>query len=178
MKSALTSLLLATFLLAAGIPAASAQDTAADADKAHGDRHAGREHGGRRGGMDRSFGNPEKFAERLQQHLELSDLQRQSISNILLAAKPEAEALRQASRSNRDAIRALDTAAPDYASRMESLSAERGRLAAERAGLHDRVRASIDAELSPEQREKMAEAKSRRHERRGGKRHRGEKQDT
>jgi Spy/CpxP family protein refolding chaperone len=176
MKSALTSLLLATALMASNIPAATAQETAAD--KAHGDRHEGRGHGERRGGMDRSFRNPEKFAERLQQHLELSDLQRQSISNILLAAKPEAEALRQAARSNREAMRALDTAASDYASRVESLSAERGQLAADRAALHGRVRASIDAELTPEQREKMAEAKSRRHERRGGKHRRDGKEDT
>ena len=42
--------------------------------------------------------------ERMAEHLDLDDLQRQEIENILLAAKPEFEALRERVRSEIDAV--------------------------------------------------------------------------
>ncbi len=174
MKTALISVLTALGLLAAGVTAVNAQDSApaAESHDVRGDHSGRREHSKHRGGMDRSFRNPERFAERLQKRLQLDDLQRQSISNALLAAQPQANALREASRANHKAMRELDSTATDFANRSETLSAERGRLAAEMASLHAAVRADIEAELTPEQREKMAEAMSKRHEGRGKKRHR------
>ena len=174
MKTALISVMTAFGLLVAGVPAVNAQESAPSADShdVRGDHSGRRGYGRHRGGMDRSFKNPERFAERLQKRLQLDDLQRQAISNALLAAQPQAEALREASQANRKAMRALDSTAADFASRSETLAAERGRLAAESASLHAAVRADIEAQLTPEQREKMAEAMTKRHEGRGKKRHR------
>lgn len=178
MRPALISVFTALGLLAAGAAVVNAQESAPAADNhdVRGEHSARRGHGKPGGGMDRSFRNPERFAERLQEKLQLNDLQRQSISNVLLAAKPHAETLREASHANRKSMRELDSTAADYSSRSDALAAERGRLAAEMAGLHAQVRADIDAELTPEQREKMADALSRRHEGRGKKRHRKDEQ--
>ncbi len=59
--------------------------------------HDGKRHMG--GGSDRmrhdGFGDPARMLERMTRHLDLDDTQSQTIGNIIEAAKPEIDALRE-----------------------------------------------------------------------------------
>ena len=52
-------------------------------------------------------GDPALMLEHMADHLDLTDEQRDSVENILQAAKPEIEAIRDQARANREAIQAL-----------------------------------------------------------------------
>lgn len=171
MKGQLTTLMVAVALAAAtAVPAAAQQNEDPGMSSKHAQSERQGRHGPdrRRGGMDRSNRNPEHMVKRLQRQLDLTDLQQQSISNVLLASKPEAEALRDASRANRKALRDLDTGADDYESRLQALADERGRLEAEQVALRGRVRAGIDEQLTDAQREKLTAMAQKQQERRAG----------
>jgi len=116
------------------------------------DRHRGHE------GMRPDFaGDPERMVEMMGRHLDLDATQSQTVSNILQAVKPKADSLRERSRANHEALRALDVNDPNYSTALQDLSAESGELAAERTLLHGRVRGEIHAVLTAEQQQKMAD---------------------
>lgn len=153
-------------LLAMGV--ALAQDS--------GDAGAGRNHDGeKRNGMpqrgQRRSMNPERAISMMTRRLDLDNVQTEQVRNIYLAAKPEFDALRESGRSNRMAMRDLDTEDADYDTRKQSLSTEREGITATGKELRERIRAEVDALLTPEQRETFAEAAERGRER--GPRNRG-----
>ena len=114
----------------------------------------------------RGFGDPAMMIERMAEHLDLDDVQRQSIDNIMAAAKPEFEAVRNQSRENREAIRALDVSDPSYGASLQDLAARSGELAAELTLLTGRVRAEVAGVLTDEQRAALEDRLSRKGERR------------
>lgn len=108
-------------------------------------------------GTHGSFGNPERMVEHLSRRLDLDETQQQALTNVVEAAAPEMEVLRDRARQNRDAIRKLDVNDPDYDARLANLAGENGELATAATLMHGRLRAEIDALLTPEQRATLAE---------------------
>lgn len=125
---------------------------------------------GKKGKRDRGFGasNPGMIIKRMTRHLDLDDAQHDSVKNIIEAAKPEMQALREKSRANRDALQALT--ANDAG--VQNLAIANGELATEATLLFARVRSDVDAVLTDEQRAKLAELVSRRGDREGRRRNR------
>jgi len=154
----------AAILLTAAATAGFAQEEA----EREGKRHTwGAGHGMHRDGL----ADPARLVEMMTRHLDLDDTQSQAIGNILAAAKPEIDALRDRAKGSRDAMRSLDVDDPDYGSSLQNQSVEIGALASEAALLHGRLRADVYAVLTPEQREQAAaghsgmRGHSRRHRR-------------
>ena len=88
------------------------------------DGHDGKSHmwgASRRMGHD-AFGDPARFVEMLTRHLELDDSQSQTINNILTAALPEIDALRDRAQATRKAMHELDVNDADYGRVWQSLS--------------------------------------------------------
>ena len=104
---------------------------------------------------------PEMMIERMAEHLDLDDVQRDSLENIINAARPELDALREKLRANHEALRDLDVNDPE----VQNIAISNGELATEGTLLLTRIRSEIDAVLTDEQRAKLAEAKERRMER-------------
>lgn len=115
--------------------------------------------GGHFGGPDGDFPSPAKMLERMTHHLNLDETQRQNLQNILDAAQPEINALRERARSNREAMRTLDADDPDRSALINNIAIENGQLATEGTLLHDRVRNDIAAVLTDEQREELSKAR-------------------
>jgi Spy/CpxP family protein refolding chaperone len=111
------------------------------------------------------FGDPTRMLEMMTRHLDLDDTQTQSIGNILEAAKPEIEALRERAEASRKAMHELDVDDPDYGSNLQNLSTQIGTLTSEATLLHGRLRAGVFAELTPEQRERAAAGRGRMRDR-------------
>jgi protein CpxP len=105
------------------------------------------------------------MAEHLSRRLDLDDNQQQALANVVDAASPEMNELRDKVRENRDAIRDLDANDPDYDAKLSNLARDNGELASAATLLHGRLRAEINALLTPEQRETLANSPKR-----GGKR--------
>lgn len=144
------------FLLLAG----SATSLAANAE---GDHHHGMHEGGPPAMRD--FGDPERMLEHLTRALDLDDTQKARIDNIITAAKPEIDALRERTHDTFASMRELDPANSDYATRLQNLATENGQLATDATLLHGRLRAEIYAELTQEQRQQLMEREEqmRRH---------------
>ena len=121
--------------------------------------------GGHRG-PGPAFGDPAMMIERIASRLDLAETQRQSLSNIMEAARPEFAALREAARENREAVHALDIDDPDYGAALQNLAAKSGEHAAELTLLTGRVRGEVAAILTAEQRATLKTRKSRMGERR------------
>ena len=151
-------IVVAALLLATSGDAVSQTDTGLD--KERGERTSHRRMPGR------GFGDPSMMIERMAEHLDLDDLQRQSIANIIEAAKPEFESVRSQSRDNRAAIRALDVDDPSYGASLQDLAARSGELATELMLLTGRIRAEVADVLTDEQRATLEEKLSRMGERR------------
>ena len=117
-----------------------------------------------RGGPGMGFGGPRLMLEHMADHLDLDDAQRETVKNILEAAKPEMEALREQFKANREALEALDTSDPAYSTELNNIALSNGQLATDGTLLFTRVRAEVNAVLTDEQREKAARAKERRRE--------------
>ena len=121
--------------------------------------------GGPRGlfgpGPGAGFPGPELMLEHIADHLELDDTQRESIQNILIAAKPELEALRDQVRSNRETLMELDTNDPAYSTEVNNIAISNGQLATEGTLLATRIRGEVNAVLTDEQRDKLARGKER-----------------
>jgi protein CpxP len=106
--------------------------------------------------MRGGYGHPQRMLEHLSRRLDLDETQQQAVKNIVEAATPEMDALRDRARKNRDAVRDLVVSDPDYDAKLSNLARENGELATIATLLHGRLRAEIDALLSPEQRETLA----------------------
>jgi Spy/CpxP family protein refolding chaperone len=144
-------------LLACGLAAAQTPQTDGPDDTGH-DGSKGRrmEHRGRHEQM-----GSEQMVRMMTRRLDLNETQTEQIHNIMEAAKPEFDALRDRGMANREATRNLDVEDPDYGVKLQDLSAASGELAASAAELRGRVRAEIHAILTPEQREKLEAAPER-----------------
>lgn len=108
---------------------------------------------------------------RMAERLGLDETQRESVDNILSAAKPEMKALRERARANHDAMKALSPGDPE----VQSIATSNGELATEATLLFARVRGEIDAVLTDEQRAQLAQLKEERGDRGG--RGRGERKE-
>lgn len=110
--------------------------------------------GDRRGGRGMFHGpamDPSMMVGRLTRHLDLDEAQEIDIENILEAAKPEFQAIRERGRAARDAMMNLDPASPEYSVQLNNLALESGQIVTETALLAGRVRADVNAVLTPEQ---------------------------
>jgi len=121
-------------------------------------------HGMHRGMM---HGGPDidRVVEHIVRRLELDDAQESVIRNIVDVAKPEAEALREQARSNREAMHDLDMADADYDVKLRNLAGKNGEIVTQMTLLHGRVMAKVNAELSDEQRAKLSEERDGMRER-------------
>ena len=104
---------------------------------------------------------PGLMLEHMADPLDLDDAQRESVRNILEAAKPEIEALREQFRANREALDALDASDSAYSAELNNLAISNGQLATEGTLLFTRIRTEVHAVLTEEQREKLARSKER-----------------
>ena len=107
------------------------------------------------------FPGPGLMIEHMADHLDLDDTQRESVQNILEAARPELEALREQVRTNREALRTLEASDPAYSTELNNIALSNGQLATEGTLLLTRLRTEIDAVLTDEQRDKLARGKER-----------------
>ena len=107
------------------------------------------------------FPGPGLMIEHMADHLDLDDTQRDSVRNILEAAKPELDALREQARGNRAALMALDSSDPAYSTELNNIAVSNGQLATEGTLLFTRIRSEVNAVLTDEQRDKLARGKER-----------------
>lgn len=105
--------------------------------------------------------NPALMLEHMADHLDLTDEQRISVENIIEAAKPEIDAIREQARANREAIRALDPTDPAYDVELNSIAVSNGELATTGTLLAVRVRNEVAAVLTDEQIAKLERGKER-----------------
>lgn len=152
MMKKIVALTTAAMLLTAAGSCAFAQDSSGHDGKRHG-------HGAGHRMNHEEFGDPARMLEMMTRHLDLDDTQSQTISNILEAAKPQIDALRERGQAARKAMHELDVDDPDYGSKLQQLSTEIGAVASEATLLHGQLRADIFAELTPEQRAQAAEGR-------------------
>ena len=116
----------------------------------------------------------DRIVEHMGRRLELDDAQELAIRNIVDAAKPETNALREQSRSIREAMHALDFADADYAVQLQNLASQKGELVTQMTLLHGRTMAEVSAELTDEQRLKLSERRDRMRKRFKDRRHSAE----
>ena len=107
----------------------------------------------------------DRMVEHLSRQLELDERQELAIRKIVDGAKPEAEALRQQARSDRQAMHELDVADAEYDAKLQDYASRNGELATQMTLLHGRVMAKINAELTDEQRAKLSKERDGMHER-------------
>ena len=103
----------------------------------------------------------QQMIQRMADRLELDDDQRQSVQNIMSAARPEIEALREQLRANHEALQSLGPDDPE----LQNIAMSNGALATEGTLLFARIRSDIDAVLTDDQRTKLAELKDRKRDR-------------
>lgn len=125
---------------------------------AEGDRRDGRHADRHDAGMTMSG----ERLDRMASYLGLDDVQRQSMENIMTAARPEFEALQARREANREAMASLDSGNEADALQFDNLAAEAGQLVTDGLVLRDRVQAEVETVLTAEQREKMSEMRSSR----------------
>ncbi len=112
-------------------------------------------------GMFGGFPGPGLMLEHMADHLDLDDAQRDAVNNILEAAKPEIEALREKARANREALEALDANDAAYSTELNNIAMSNGELATEGTLLFTRIRADVHAVLTDEQIAKLERGKER-----------------
>ncbi len=105
------------------------------------------------------FGDPSRMLKMMTRHLDLDDTQSLNIENILTAAKPEIDALRERAQATRQAMHELDVNDSAYGTDLQNLSTQIGALTSEATLLHGRLRADVFAQLTEEQRERAAEGR-------------------
>ena len=113
------------------------------------------------GGPGAGFPGPGLMLEHMADHLDLDAAQRETVQNILEAARPEMQGQREQFRANREALHALDPSDPAYSTELNNIALSNGQLATEGTLLFTRVRSEINAVLTDEQREKLARGKER-----------------
>lgn len=159
MKKILAATTVAMICTAAGTYA-----LAQESDEREGKRHM-RGPGHRMNHDD--FGDPARMLEMMTRHLDLNETQSSNIENILAAAKPEIDALRERAKATRKAMHELDVNDPAYGTELQNLSTQIGALTSEATLLHGRLRADVFAQLTDEQRERAAEGRRRMSDRFG-----------
>ena len=102
------------------------------------------------------FGDPQRLVKMMTRHLELDEDQEQAVRNIVDAAQPEIDALRERGRAAREQMHSLDVDNPDYGVELQNLATEIGEVTSAATLLHGRLRADVYAVLTPEQRELAA----------------------
>lgn len=109
------------------------------------------------------FGMPYggRMLEHMADYLDLDETQRASIANVMSAAQPEMDALREQLRANREALESLDADDPE----VQNIAISNGELATEGTLLFVRIRSDVDAVLTEEQRVKLAEFKEQKRDR-------------
>lgn len=150
MKKQLITALSVALLAAASGSAVAARSGADDGHDGH-DRKARFHRGGHHDAFD-----PEAMLRYLGRKLELDETQQQEIDNILSAAKPQLDALRERAETNRKAMYELDAGDSNHEAKLNNLAAEKGAIVSEQALLHGRLKADIHAVLTPEQRQELA----------------------
>jgi Spy/CpxP family protein refolding chaperone len=155
-KQAVTALSI-VFLALTGAAAAGAQ-----AGEGHSEHHKYRLHPG--AGIHEG-GDPALMVKHLTRKLDLDRTQQQEIENIVSAAQPEMDALRERAEANRRAMHELDVDDSNHDARLNALAAERGAIVSEQTLLHGRMKADISAVLTPEQRQELASGARKMHER-------------
>ena len=120
-----------------------------------------------RGGPPGAFGGgpgfmgPGLMLEHMADHLDLDDAQRDAVNNIIEAAKPEIQALREKVRANREALEALDANDAAYSAELNNIAISNGELATEGTLLFTRIRTDVHAVLTDEQIAKLERGKER-----------------
>ena len=112
-------------------------------------------------GMGPGFGGPGLMLEHMADHLDLDDTQRESVRNIIEAAKPEIEALRDQVKANREALEALDVNDAAYSTELNNIAISNGELATQGTLLFTRLRSEVHAVLTDEQIAKLERGKER-----------------
>ena len=107
------------------------------------------------------FPGPGLKLEHMADHLDLDDAQRDAVNNILEAARPEIEALREKARANREALQALDANDAAYSTELNNIAISNGELATEGTLLFTRIRTEVHAVLTDEQIAKLERGKER-----------------
>ncbi|MEX2126246.1 MAG: Spy/CpxP family protein refolding chaperone [Woeseia sp.] len=133
----------------------------------HGGEHDGKHRAHRGAGMHES-GDPGRMVGHLTRELDLDETQQQEIDNVVLAARPQMDALRERADANRKAFHELDLDS-EHDAKLNALAVEKGAIATEHALLHGRLKADIRAVLTPAQRQQLfdqAQAKRERYQRR------------
>lgn len=125
-------------------------------------------HHGDHGMMMGEFGDPDRMLAHMQRRLELDEDQALKIGNVLSAVDPESSALRERGMAVRESIAELDAGDKDYHARLQDLALESGEVATSMVMLLGRVRAELYAELTDEQRQKLASGRGHWRERMGG----------
>lgn len=122
-------------------------------------------------GMNES-GDPVRMTKHLTRKLNLDQAQQQEIENIVSAAKPEIDALRERAEANRKAMHELDVNDSNHDARLNVLASEKGTIATEQALVHGRLKSRINAVLTPEQRQELSvsagKVRDRLHKRKDG----------
>jgi Spy/CpxP family protein refolding chaperone len=136
--------------------------TAAHAGDGGSDDHRHRPHFA--AGMH-EVGDPVRMVKHLTRKLDLDETQQQEIENIVSAARPEIDALRERAEANRKAMHELDVNDGNHDARLNVLASEKGAIATEHALLHGRLKSEINAVLTPEQRQELATSAGKMHER-------------
>ncbi len=131
------------------------------------------EHLGHGGPGMRGFGDPDRMIETMTRKLELDETQAQSVRNIIDAARPAMDEMKNKAMANRKAIGELDVNDPDYGTKLQNLSEENGYLASQATQLFGQLRADIASVLTPEQQQKLSEGMHNKRDRssRGHRRH-------
>ncbi len=107
------------------------------------------------------FGDPDRMVEHITRRLELDETQAQTLRNIVDASRPEIIELRERAIENHQAVRELDASDSEFDTKLSLLARENGELATAATLLHGRLRAELNAVLTPEQRAELADMPSR-----------------
>ncbi|TDU31040.1 Spy/CpxP family protein refolding chaperone [Panacagrimonas perspica] len=107
-------------------------------------------------------------AARMAKYLSLDETQKTNVSAIFERNRPANEALRERSKANREALRALKPGTPDYSTRSQALADAAGTLERDRVLQRTQMNAEFATVLTPEQLAKM-----QAHDARGGRHHGG-----
>jgi len=113
------------------------------------------------GGPGFGLPNAGMMVEHMAEYLDLDDTQIESVQNIMSAAEPEMQALREQMRANHEALESLAADDPE----VQNIAISNGELATAGTLLFVRVRGEIDAVLTAEQRAKLAEFRTQRRDR-------------
>jgi Spy/CpxP family protein refolding chaperone len=151
-------------LLVLFLSATAASGLALAGDAEQGDQGGHKERGERSQMMGNRMHDPEQMVGRMTRWLELDDNQQQEVSNIMMVASPQLEALTDREKVNRMALYTLDANDPDYSVRMQDLAADNGAIASELTIVMAEMRSNINAVLTPEQQQKLADGAGRMRE--------------